>query len=97
MAFLIWSSEEFSTTITWNWRGRNIIAIIERNVREVHSMKLTFDSSPISMFAACSVTLNFSKISSNPLKSPYVTKIPTDIKAISFMADSKAIANTRPL
>jgi len=46
MAFLMWSTEEFSTTATWNWRGRNMMAIMERNVREVHSMKLGLFPSP---------------------------------------------------
>jgi hypothetical protein len=37
-AFAMWRSSTFSTTDTWNWRGRNMIASIETNMSVAHVM-----------------------------------------------------------
>ncbi|MNC87931.1 hypothetical protein D3C83_37080 [compost metagenome] len=36
IALLRWRSSTFSTTATWNWRGRNMTASIDRKVSEAH-------------------------------------------------------------
>ena len=85
-----WLSSEFSTTITWNMRGRHRKAAADRNVSPNHRPVLTchFEIGEASMRARTSPT---------PSASPQTTKVPTASKAKSLTMASTAIAITTPL
>ncbi len=84
-----WRSSEFSTTITWNMRGRQMIAVADRKVsvtqRGVKIWPATIGSSCIT-----------SNRSAGPLVIPQTTKTPIASRAKSLTTASKAMAATTP-
>ncbi|MNC84814.1 hypothetical protein D3C83_03820 [compost metagenome] len=38
IALLRWRSSTFSTTVTWNWRGRNMMAAMDRNMSDAQAV-----------------------------------------------------------
>lgn len=83
----------FSTTVTWNCRGRQMMAIIAMPVCTSIAGQFTASfqkASSSAVLCACSSR------SWKPLYRPKVTKAPTARKASNLTSDSKAIASTMP-
>ena len=84
-----WRSSSFSTTITWNMRGRQINAAAARNMI-VAQRDLSVCQCPISDASIRS------SISGTPSAMPQTTKIPTANNATSLTTASSATAVTTP-
>jgi hypothetical protein len=83
----------FSTTVTWNCLGKQMIAAAASNVCDTNPIR--HDASLIAPdiwgnASACSYA------SPMPLRNPYTTYTPTARNAASFTSDSNAIASTIP-
>ncbi|MNT12996.1 hypothetical protein D3C72_1479490 [compost metagenome] len=83
----------FSTTVTWNCRGRQMIAIIATPVCTTIDGQLMVSLQKPSRRGASCALLNRS---SKPSNRPKVTKAPTARNASSLTRDSKAMARTMP-
>ena len=80
----------FSTTVTWNWRGRQITAVADKNVNVTQrAPKMSLDP----RMASCETPSN---ISAAPSATKNVTNTPTAISAASLTMASSAIAATTP-
>ncbi len=86
------ASLEFSTTLTWNWRGSSMIA---QNDSSVMVRKLPIEGT-YSMARTASGVFIARSISSLGVNIQNVTKAPAAIKATSLTMDSVATASIRP-
>ena len=84
-----WVSSTFSTTVTWNSRGRHTIAAADRRVNEIHRGPNTS--------AECSISGEArAKTSAGPSERPNITRAPTATSASSLTIASSAMAATTP-
>ena len=97
VARVTWRSSTFSTTITWNWRGRKITDSMASSVRANHCPPANPPSPPrpSSGFRSARAAAR-AKMSPGPSNRPQQTKMPTARKATSLTTDSAAIAATSP-
>jgi hypothetical protein len=81
---------EFSTTVTWNCRGRQRIAAIDRTFIATQRLPNVSPDMKPTPWASARV-----KIASNP-PAEKTTKQPTASRAASLISASKAMAATTP-
>ena len=97
MASRMCSSEQFSTTITWNCRGRSMTEALDRYSKVNQDAK---DSDvPWPKVRRCAESGRCAirwKMSPNPSKTPQVTKAPAARNAVSFTTLSSATAAIIP-
>ena len=80
----------FSTTVTWNCRGRQMMAVADRKVRTAQRGPKT------SPAPTTTSTGTSAKMSANPSASDQVANTPTASSAKSFTTASSAMAATTP-
>ncbi len=83
----------FSTTATWNWRGRQTIASAASSVIVHHAGRSILRSS--TWLSVGSLRAR-SSMSPSPGENAKVTAAPTTRNATSLTTDSKAIARIKP-